>query len=64
LLHLTIKDNGCGFNTDDEKKGHYGLSNLHKRCENINGEISIKSVGKGVDSDKSAGCSIELQIPL
>lgn len=64
LLHLAIKDNGCGFGTDDEKKGHYGLNNLHKRCENINGKITIKSAEKGVDSDKPAGCTIELQIPL
>lgn len=46
-LTLLIKDNGKGFDTDENKKG-IGLVNIRHRAEVYNGEVSINSSpGKG-----------------
>ena len=44
---LSIEDDGIGFNGDSWDKG-YGLSNMKKRSEEMNGEFKISSLpGKG-----------------
>lgn len=46
-LHFEIKDDGRGFDTDQQNLGH-GLKNLRKRIESINGSLIIKSqIGNG-----------------
>ncbi|MBO6586271.1 MAG: hypothetical protein JJ953_09225 [Gracilimonas sp.] len=41
-LKLVVQDNGEGMDVDSIRKGN-GLVNIHKRAEQINGEISLKT---------------------
>ncbi|MCP9292599.1 ATP-binding protein [Gracilimonas sediminicola] len=41
-LKLVVQDNGEGMDVDNVRKGN-GLVNIHKRAEQINGEISLKT---------------------
>ncbi|WP_428234678.1 ATP-binding protein [Gracilimonas sp.] len=41
-LKLVVQDNGDGMDVDNVRKGN-GLVNIHKRAEQINGEISLKT---------------------
>jgi two-component system sensor histidine kinase UhpB len=46
-VHLTIRDNGCGFDAEDHKPG-MGLNNIRNRIEVFNGRMEINtSPGKG-----------------
>ncbi|WP_141107276.1 tetratricopeptide repeat-containing sensor histidine kinase [Lutibacter flavus] len=42
-LNLFIKDNGCGFNVQDKRKG-IGLKNMKSRAEKIEGIFKVSSV--------------------
>ncbi|WP_428196680.1 nitrate/nitrite two-component system sensor histidine kinase NarQ [Aliivibrio kagoshimensis] len=55
--HITITDNGTGFDSSINKTNHYGLSIMQERANRINGEISIKS-------EPNLGCQIRLVFPL
>jgi signal transduction histidine kinase/ligand-binding sensor domain-containing protein len=45
---LLIEDNGCGFDPEQIPEGHYGIGNIRKRAEELNGTAQIKSkIGKG-----------------
>ncbi|MES2648390.1 MAG: two-component regulator propeller domain-containing protein [Bacteroidota bacterium] len=52
-LHLEIRDNGCGFKMVNQFGN--GLKNMHKRMEEINGEINLQNSG---------GTSIQLTLPF
>ena len=41
-LHINLNDNGIGFDMETCSRGH-GLYNMEKRCQELNGEISIHS---------------------
>ncbi len=41
-LNLQIRDNGIGFNQNTEKSGN-GLKNMHKRAQQLEGELHIYS---------------------
>lgn len=58
-LHLTVKDNGKGFNVEKGKKkrGHYGLLGIQERVRAMNGQFNIKST-------KSIGTHIEINVPI
>ncbi|MGK9268271.1 sensor histidine kinase [Bacillus inaquosorum] len=58
-LHLTVKDNGKGFNVEEGKKkrGHYGLLGIQERIRAMNGQFNIKST-------KSIGTHIEINVPI
>src|SRR5690606_4060774 len=45
-LLLTIKDNGCGFNGTSTGHG-YGISNIRRRAEAINGSFVLKTSSSG-----------------
>lgn len=53
LFHMTIHDNGKGFDPERAKKGH-GLRNLAMRAKQINGQLTIA---------ESNGTKIELVVP-
>ncbi len=55
-VHLTITDNGIGFDTNVSKKG-IGLQNLQERVEELNGTLDI-------DSEVGNGTKTNIQIPL
>jgi signal transduction histidine kinase/ligand-binding sensor domain-containing protein len=47
-ITITIRDNGTGFDTTTNKKGHYGLENMKIRMEKIGAEFKIESeINKG-----------------
>jgi len=43
VLDITIEDNGCGFDAHNGQNGHYGLTNMKKRMQNIGGNCSIET---------------------
>lgn len=57
-LHMSILDNGTGFNVDKLGKlsGHYGLIGIYERARLIGGQIHIES--------NSQGTVIHLTLPL
>ena len=58
ILHLTIEDNGVGFNVNKAmEKGGMGMKNLDSRVKYLNGKLDIYSeIGKG--------SSITIDIPV
>ena len=55
-LHLTLQDDGIGFDPDTTKKGA-GLKNIQNRIYLINGSLQI-------ESKPQQGCAIILQFPI
>jgi signal transduction histidine kinase len=58
-LRLTIRDDGCGIEPgilSDGRAGHWGLSGLRERAENINGHLRIVS-------QPEAGTEVDLVVP-
>ncbi len=43
LLHLSITDDGIGFEPQSAHPGHYGLLGLHEQAQMIDAELSINS---------------------
>jgi signal transduction histidine kinase len=57
ILHLTVKDNGVGFDYQGEEiAGHYGLVNMRERAKLFHGALDI-------DSAKGKGCMIYFTVP-
>lgn len=54
-LHITVRDNGKGFDVEKgrKKKGHYGLLGIQERVRAMKGQFNIKST-------KSIGTQIEI----
>lgn len=56
ILHLTIKDDGKGFDLNTKVEG-IGITNMKSRAENLGGTFRIQSApGKG--------CLVEVRIPV
>lgn len=57
-ISLTIADNGCGLENNDERKPNsFGLLGMSERCKEIGGSIIV-------DSQPNNGCVIAIKIPL
>ncbi len=59
-LHLTIADNGRGFNASEaahSKNGHFGLQGMHERAAQINAQLNIAST-------PAQGTTITLDVPI
>ncbi|MDB4584342.1 sensor histidine kinase [Draconibacterium sp.] len=56
ILNIMVEDNGKGFNFNKTKFG-FGLTNIEKRVENINGNFVI-------DSTEDNGTTVILNIPI
>lgn len=58
-LHLTVKDNGKGFDVEKGKKkrGHYGLLGIEERVRAMKGQFNIKST-------TSKGTQIDITVPI
>ncbi|HYH16109.1 MAG TPA: PAS domain S-box protein [Flavisolibacter sp.] len=54
-LHVTITDNGKGFDTSSKRMG-IGLTNMKTRAENLNGRFNLTS-------KPHQGCTIEIVFP-
>lgn len=46
-LRITVHDNGTGFNANEEKAGHYGMSNMKERVKIIGARLEITSSSTG-----------------
>ncbi len=55
-MHLTLTDNGCGFDENEIRKGQ-GINNIITRTKRINGTIDI-------NSEKGKGTVIDLKIRI
>lgn len=53
---LSIKDNGCGFNPNDNTTG-FGLQGMQERTAALQGSLKITS-------EFGKGCQILVEIPL
>ena len=56
-LKIQVKDDGCGFDEQQEGFTGRGLSNLHYRAVELNASLTISS-------QLGRGCCVELQIPI
>jgi signal transduction histidine kinase len=56
-VHLSVKDDGKGFDTKTPKVGHYGLINMRERAMKVGGEVII-------DSTPGAGAHISFSVPV
>lgn len=56
-IHVTISDDGKGFDLNESKRDHYGLSIMRERASRLQGELRIQS---GIDR----GSAISLLFPL
>jgi two-component system, NarL family, sensor histidine kinase DegS len=54
---VIIKDNGKGFNTEESKKGSFGIMGMKERVDLLDGDISI-------DSKPGAGTIVLIKVPL
>ncbi|MBM3832479.1 MAG: hypothetical protein FJ403_04230 [Verrucomicrobia bacterium] len=55
-FHLTVSDNGCGFQTSGTSFGH-GVKSLRRRAADLGGEIAITS-------QPGQGTAIIIAVPL
>jgi len=56
-LSLSIRDDGAGFSGQESPEGHFGLSNMKQRAEELGGKLLITSV-------RGEGTVIAAEIPL
>ena len=59
-VRLRIRDDGIGMNADALRQkgaaGHWGLSGMHERAENIGAQLSVWN-------RPGSGCEVELKVP-
>lgn len=56
-LHLTIADNGSGFNPSHSSNGHFGLQGMRERAAQIDAQLNITS-------SPNRGTTITLDLPV
>ncbi|TLS38504.1 sensor histidine kinase [Pseudalkalibacillus caeni] len=56
-IHLKVKDNGIGFNTNERKENSFGIIGMKERVELLNGKIEIQST-------PNKGTYILIDIPI
>lgn len=56
-VHLSVKDDGKGFDLRQPKPGHYGLLNMRERAQRIGGDLII-------DTAPGAGARITFTVPI
>lgn len=55
-VHLTVRDDGKGFDPKKTPRGHYGLLNMRERAMKLGGEIIV-------DSAPGAGAMVSFSLP-
>jgi two-component system sensor histidine kinase DegS len=55
-VHLTVRDDGKGFDPKKTPRGHYGLLNMRERAMKLGGEIIV-------DSSPGAGALVSFSLP-
>ncbi|MBI4553146.1 MAG: GAF domain-containing protein [Candidatus Latescibacteria bacterium] len=56
-VHLTIRDDGCGFDPSMLPPNHYGLIGIHERAKLLEGKVEI-------ESRPEQGTTLDVSIPL
>ena len=56
-VHLSVKDDGRGFDPNAPKAGHYGLGNMRERANKVGAEVII-------DSAPGKGAHISFSVPV
>jgi ligand-binding sensor domain-containing protein/signal transduction histidine kinase len=59
-VRLRVRDDGCGFDTEEasrRKDGRFGLLGMRERAERLGGQISVRS-------RKGEGTEIEVTVPI
>ena len=56
FLHVSVDDNGKGFDPDKKRKG-IGILNMINRVESFNGELKI-------ESSPGTGCKLTIKLPV
>lgn len=56
-VHLSVRDDGRGFDLRQPKVGHYGLLNMRERAQKIGGDLII-------DSEPGKGAQITFTVPV
>ena len=46
-LHVTVEDDGHGFDVLDIGQGHFGLQTMRERAESVGGCVSVTSGERG-----------------
>lgn len=59
VLRLQISDNGIGFDLAKEKNKSFGLTNIQKRINEINGSVTIETIPQ-----KGTSFNIEIQLSV
>ena len=55
-IHMSFRDNGCGFNPAQVKPNHYGLVSIRERAGMLGGKATI-------DAAPGKGCSVIVVLP-
>jgi len=56
-VHLSVRDDGRGFDLASSKPGHYGLLNMRERANKVGGDVVI-------ESKPGTGASISFSVPV
>ena len=56
-LHLTVEDNGNGFDSEKLENPGVGISNIQSRVEFLNGELNF-------DSEIGIGTTVNVEVPM
>ncbi len=56
-LQLKVADNGTGFDSRADLRGHYGLTNMRERARQFGGSFQV-------DSAPGQGCRVLFEVPL
>jgi signal transduction histidine kinase len=56
-IRLAIEDDGCGFEPQHARPGHYGLTGMRERAEHLRGRVTI-------DSAPGRGTRVETVVPV
>lgn len=56
-LHLTVEDNGCGFDLKKFKNPGIGIKNIRSRVDFLNGTLEF-------DSEIGVGTTINIEVPI
>jgi len=56
-VHLSVRDNGVGFDTNAKTDGGIGLLSIKERVRLVDGEFKLKS-------EKGQGTKIDILVPL
>ncbi|MBX7259351.1 MAG: sensor histidine kinase, partial [Candidatus Hydrogenedentes bacterium] len=55
--HLTIRDDGVGFDPRDDFAGHFGLTSMRERATRLGGTLAVESA-------PGTGTTVSVRVPV